>query len=68
MDGHFDESAVARFDQTRAEAADWATALIELRTRLCSGGYSPREAYHLARLWFGEHLCHQLTELGSDER
>lgn len=58
----FDGATVARFDQTRAEAADWASALTELRRKLCAGGFSSREAYRLSSLWFGEHLCHQLTE------
>jgi hypothetical protein len=63
----FDGAAVARFDQAIAEAADWARALVELRAKLCAGGFTPREAYRLSRLWFGEHLCHQLTEAAFGE-
>lgn len=63
----FDGGAVARFDQAKAEATDWAHVLVELRTKLCSGGFTPSEAYHLSSLWFGEHLCHQLTEAALGE-
>lgn len=63
----FEGAAVARFDQTRAEGADWAQVLVELRTTLRAGGFTSREAYRLTRLWFGEHLCHQLTEAAFGE-
>ena len=66
-ESRFDRGAVARFDQTRAEAADWARALADFRTALCAGGFTPREAYRLSGVWFAEHLCHQLTEAALGE-
>ena len=66
-ESRFDGGVVARFDQARAEAADWARALVEFRTELCAGGFTPRESYRLSSVWFGEHLCHQLTEAALGE-
>jgi hypothetical protein len=59
-EGMFEGLELARLDQKRAEATDWARALVDLRTNLCAGGFGPREAYRLSELWFGEHLCHEL--------
>jgi hypothetical protein len=52
----FDAGAVARFDQARAEAADWAHVLVEFRARLCEGGFSPRHACRLTAVWCYEQL------------
>lgn len=63
----YNGAAIARCDQTRAEAGAWGAALVELRTKLRAGGFSSKQAYALSRLWFGEHLCHELTEAASEE-
>lgn len=52
----FEGAAVARRDQAKAEVLDVAGTLVELRAKLCAGGFTPRQAFELSRIWAVEQL------------
>lgn len=57
-----DGARIAHFDQVRAEAADWASALVDLRNGLRRGGFSSEQSYRLTSLWFDQQLGLDLVE------
>jgi hypothetical protein len=59
---------LAQRDQVAAELASWASLLGAYRSALLAAGFRAMEAFRLCEIWFGEQLCHGLSEAEYDDQ